>query len=177
MDSKFALVCSGGLNEFFPKIEQTVAELGLEQQVKFLNFVSPLEVQCLYRLSTGLIFPTLFEGWGQPVVEAFDAGVPVACSTVTSLPEVAENAALLFDPQSDAAIAEAVVQLWQDDVMRQRLIAAGHERAKLFTWERITRIFRAHYRRIARQALTADDQALLSASATSNSTQLKSPCA
>ena len=156
------VVCSGRLNQFFPKIRQTVEALGLQQQVTFLDFVSSLEVQCLYRLSVGLIFPTLFEGWGQPVVEAFDAGVPVACSNVTSLPEVAGDAALLFDPRSVEAIGDALVRLWQDDALRQRLVAAGHERAKLFTWERTTRIFRAHYRQITGRGLTADDQVLLS---------------
>lgn len=157
------LICSGRLSQFFPKIEQAAATLGLTQQVKFLDFVSPLEVQCLYRLSAGLIFPTLFEGWGQPVVEAFDAGVPVACSNVTSLPEVAGDSALLFDPHSTDAISMALIRLWQDDALRRRLIASGRERAKLFTWERTARIFRAHYRRIAGRTLAVDDQALIDA--------------
>jgi glycosyltransferase involved in cell wall biosynthesis len=155
------LVCSGRLSEFFPRIEKTIETLRLEQQVKFFGFVSPLEVQCLYRLSAGLVFPSEFEGWGQPVIEAFYSETPVVCSNVTSLPEVAGDAALLFDPYSQGEITEAVRRLWQDEAFRQRLITRGRERAKLFTWERTARIFRAHYRRLLGQKLTDEDQALL----------------
>lgn len=155
------VVCSGRLNEHYPAIRQAVERSGLDGQMLFTEFVTPMEVVGLYQLSAGLIFPTLFEGWGQPVIEAFWAGTPVACSSVTSLPEVAGDAALLFDPSTTTAIADAIRQLWTDQDLRQRLIARGKARADLFTWERTARLYRALYRKILQRGLTADDRALL----------------
>lgn len=155
------VICSGRMNDHYAAIKREVDKLGLQDQVRFLGFVTPLEVSCLYRLSAGLIFPSLFEGWGQPVIEAFYSGTPVSCSNVTSLPEVAGNAALLFDPASVEAIATAIRQLWTDEALRERLIRLGTARANLFTWERTARLYRALYRKILNRGLTADDTALL----------------
>jgi glycosyltransferase involved in cell wall biosynthesis len=157
------LVSSGKLNDFHPEIERRARELGLDDGVRFLGFVSPLELQCLYRLARAMIFPTFFEGFGLPVLEAFLAGVPVACSNVTSLPEQAGDAALIFDPRSPAEIADAVRRLWTDDQLCLSLVARGHERARLFTWHHTARLFRAHYRRLANRTLSPADQTLFSA--------------
>ena len=158
------LVSSGKKNDFYAEIERRAKELGLETQVSFLGFVSPLELQSLYRLCRAMIFPTLFEGFGMPLVEAFEAGAPVACSNVTSLPEQAGDAALVFDPRSTEETADALRRLWTDDELCRSLVARGRERVRAFTWERTARTFRAHYRRIASRPLTPDDAALLSAS-------------
>jgi glycosyltransferase involved in cell wall biosynthesis len=158
------LVCSGWLNEFFPVIKRRMQELGLASQVRFLGFVSPLEVQCLYRLCRAVVFPSKFEGWGLPVTEAFFAGVPVACSNVTSLPEVAGDAALLFNPDDPAEIAAAIRRLWTDDDLCRNLVERGRRRVSGLSWEKTARIFRAHYRRIAGRPLTAEDRALIAES-------------
>jgi glycosyltransferase involved in cell wall biosynthesis len=158
------LVCSGRLNEFFPTIKRHMHKLGLASQVRFLGFVSPLEVQCLYRLCRAVVFPSEFEGWGLPVTEAFFAGVPVACSNVTSLPEVAGDAALLFNPDDPTEIAEAIRQLWTDDDLCRNLIERGRRRVSGLSWEKTARIFRAHYRRIAGRPLTEEDRALIAKS-------------
>jgi len=157
------LVSSGLLNDFFPQLEKQVRELGLTEQVKFLNFVSPVELQCLYALCRMMVFPSKFEGWGLPLTEAFTLGVPVACSNVTSLPALADDAALIFDPDDPEEIAEAIKRLWNDETLRRDLIARGKKRAALFTWERTARMFRAHYKRIARRDLTVEEQELLQA--------------
>lgn len=156
------LVCSGRTSAFFPEIEKVMTALGLGQQVKFVGYITTLELQSLYRLSAGLVFPTKFEGWGQPIIEAFYSGIPVACSNVTSLPEVAGDAVLFFDPNSVSSIAEQILILWQDQAVRERLISRGHARAQLFTWERTAKIFRAIYRKIAGVELTEADRRLLS---------------
>lgn len=157
------LVCSGNVNDFFPKLERKIRKLRLADQVLFLGFVSPLELQCLYKLCQFMVFPSKFEGWGLPVTEAFLAGAPVACSNVTSLPDLAGDAALIFDPHRPEEIADAVLHLWSDEALRSTLIARGKKNVERFTWDRTARIFRAHYRQIADRPLTEEDRALLAA--------------
>lgn len=159
-----SLVSSGRLNDFYPEIERRVRELNVQEQVRFLGFVSPLDVKCLYRLCRAMVFPTLFEGFGMPVVEAFMAGAPVACSNVTSLPALAGDAALIFDPRGTEEIAAAVRRLWTDDDLCLALAARGRERASAFSWAHTARLFRAHYRRLARRPLSAEDRKMLAAS-------------
>jgi glycosyltransferase involved in cell wall biosynthesis len=88
----------------------------------------------LYRAATLLAFPSLAEGFGLPVLEAMGRGLPVACSDTTSLPEVAGDAALTFDPRDEAAIREAVVRLLSDAGLREELAARGREQAARFSW-------------------------------------------
>lgn len=158
------VVCSGRQNDHFREIEKEVNRLGLERQVRFLGFVSQDEVQAIYRRSHGLIFPSLFEGWGLPVVEAFFVGLPVACARVTSLPELVGDAALLFDPREPSGIADAMWRLWTEDPLRQKLAERGVDRVKGLDWPYTARIYRAQYRRLARQPMHSDDLELVSES-------------
>jgi glycosyltransferase involved in cell wall biosynthesis len=158
------LVCSGKMNSFFPEIEMHIQYLGLADHVKFLGYVSSLELQCLYKLSCVLVFPSLFEGFGMPVLEAFLADLPVACSNVTSLPEVAGEAALFFDPTDPEEIAEVIRRLWMNADLRQSLATLGRNRVNFFSWDRTARVFRAYYRQIAGYPLSEDDRILLSMS-------------
>ena len=153
---KLPLVCSGRRNEWYPHIEKHARKLHLGDQVQFLDFVSPLELQCLYRLCRALIFPSKFEGWGLPLTEAFAAGVPVACSSVALLPALAGDAALLFDPNSADEIAAAMSRLWNDETLGNELARRGQENVARFSWDKTARLFRAHYRRIANRATDAD---------------------
>jgi len=155
------LVSSGKQNEFFPQIEKSIHQLQLTQQVQFLNFVSPLELQCLYRLSRAMVFPSKFEGWGLPLVEAFLAETAVTCSNVTSLPQLAGDAALLFNPDQPLEIAATIHRLWIDANLRQQLIKQGKKVVAQFSLEKTARIFRAYYRQIANRPLTNEDKALL----------------
>ena len=91
------------------------------------------------------------------------AGVPVACSNATCLPDVTGGAAELFDPSSTPAIADAIAKVWQDDRLRERLVSAGRTRAALFSWSQSARIFRAAYRKLGARELSAEDRALLAA--------------
>jgi glycosyltransferase involved in cell wall biosynthesis len=159
---RIPLVCSGHKNEFFKVIEKRVSQLGLKEQTRFVGFVSPVELQCLYRLCTAVVIPTKFEAASFPLWEAFLAGAPAACSNVTSLPEQADDAALIFEPDRADQIASAIERLWTDSALCRRLVEKGHRQVSLFTWERTTRLFRAHYRRLASRALTDEDRSLLS---------------
>jgi glycosyltransferase involved in cell wall biosynthesis len=155
------LVASGRLNAFFPSIERRARELRLSEQVSFLGFVSPLELQCLYRLARCVVFPTKFEGLGMPLAEAFSAGTPVASSNVTCLPEAAGDAALFFNPDRAEEMAAAILRLWTDAELRKTLIERGRTRVQRVSWERTARIFRAHYRRVVGHACSEEDRALL----------------
>jgi glycosyltransferase involved in cell wall biosynthesis len=91
----------------------------------------------LYAAASFLIFPSLFEGFGLPVLEAMASGCPVACSNLTTLPEIAGGAALLFDPHSEEEIAEAVQRLIEDEETRQALRQRGLERVREFSWQKM----------------------------------------
>jgi glycosyltransferase involved in cell wall biosynthesis len=160
-DLEITLVCPGKRTREFSRIEQRVRSLGLAETTRFPGFVSPLELRGLYALATALVFPSRFEGWGLPVCEAFSAGLPVASSTATSLPDLIGDAGLLFDPGDPEEIARCVLRLWRDPVLRQTLAESGRARAELFSFDRTARLFRAHYRRLLDAALSEEDRILL----------------
>lgn len=157
-------VFAGSISEsFFPKILRHIQKLGLSAQARFLGFVGPLELQALYRLAKCVVIPTKYEAGSFPLWEAFVSGVPVACSNVTSLPAQAGDAALFFSPDQPEQIADAIIQLWEDEHLRGKLIERGYQNVARYSWERTARIFRAHYRRIAKRSLGEEDRALLTA--------------
>jgi glycosyltransferase involved in cell wall biosynthesis len=123
------------------------AALALERDVRFLGWIPPSDVEGLYRIASCFVFPSLYEGFGLPVLEAMVRGLPVACSGRTSLAEVAGNAARLFDPEDPADIAAAVSELLHDEQLRTRLIAAGRLQASDFTWEETARATVGSYER------------------------------
>jgi glycosyltransferase involved in cell wall biosynthesis len=137
--------------------------LGVADLVRFVGFVTPEELVALYRMATMMVFPSLFEGWGLPVVEAMSAGLPVACSNVTCLPAVTASAAELFDPRDTTVMAAAIAGVWGDEGLRARLVSDGRARAACFSWDRTARTFRARYRLLGSRAVSAEDRALLDA--------------
>jgi glycosyltransferase involved in cell wall biosynthesis len=155
------LVCTGKQNEHSRVIVRRIRDLGLEKQVRFLGFIAPLELRALYRLAQFVIHPSIFEGGGLPILEAFREGVPVACANTTSLPEYAGDAALLFDPMSADCIAQAIRQMVTNAELRDDLRQKGSKRIRLFTWERTAKTYRALYRLLGKQPLTEEDRYLL----------------
>ena len=137
--------------------------LGVVDLIHFVGYVTPGELVALYELAHMMVFPSLFEGWGLPVVEALSAGLPVACSNVTCLPTLTNGTAELFDPSASAAIADAMARVWDDDCLRERLISDGRARAARFSWDHTARMFRALYRTLGGRELSAEDRALLDA--------------
>jgi glycosyltransferase involved in cell wall biosynthesis len=96
-------------------------------------------------------------------MEAFHSNTPATCSNISPLKEQADGAVLLFDPSSPEEIAETLWRLWNDEPLRQRLMALGKERLKPFTWDHAARLFRALYRKLGNQPLNEEDRALLAA--------------
>jgi glycosyltransferase involved in cell wall biosynthesis len=121
--------------------------LGIEADVRFPGWVSATELEGLWGVARAFVFPSLYEGFGLPVLEAMARGVPVACSNASSLPEVAGEAALLFDPYDERAIAAAIERLLVDPNEAARRRALGRQRARLFTWERTARATLESYAR------------------------------
>ncbi len=121
--------------------------LGITADVRFPAWVSSGELEALYAVADVFVFPSLYEGFGLPILEAMRRGVPVACSDRSSLPEVAGDAALLFDPEDVAAITDAVERLLADAHEADRLRAAGRVQASRFTWARTARGTLASYER------------------------------
>jgi glycosyltransferase involved in cell wall biosynthesis len=106
------------------------------------------ELPMLYSGADALIYPSLWEGFGMPIVEAMASGAPVITSNLSSMPEVAGGAALLVDPYSTTEIAEAMSRIVGDAGLRASLRDKGLERAKFFTWERTARRTLAAYRQM-----------------------------
>jgi glycosyltransferase involved in cell wall biosynthesis len=155
------LVCPGKRNRHFRRIETRIGELNLSGAALFPGFVTPLELRGLYELATALVFPSRFEGWGLPICEAFSAGLPVASSSASSLPDLVGDVGLLFDPEDPEEIAASVLRLWRDPVLRQTLATRGRARGELFSFHHTARLFRAHYRRIGGVGLSDQDRILL----------------
>ncbi len=114
--------------------------LDLASDVRFPEWVSEEELEGLWSTARAFVFPSLYEGFGLPVLEAMARGVPVASSNASSLPEVAGEAALLFEPRDETAIAQALRRVIGDESLRERLRALGLARAREFTWERTARL-------------------------------------
>jgi glycosyltransferase involved in cell wall biosynthesis len=127
------LVCPGSPGERREWLMQAASRLGLQHRVLFPGFVTNSELLALLTGSSGVIFPSLCEGFGLPLIEAIAVRVPVACSNVTSLPEVAGDAAILFDPRVPEQIAAAIISLVNDKEQVARLVLAGDARAATFS--------------------------------------------
>ena len=120
----------------YANLRRLVHRFQLHQHVRFFGFVNDHTLAAMYRLASMFVFPSLYEGFGLPPLEAMAAGVPVITSNTSSLPEVVGDAALLIDPMDAGAIADAMARLLGDRSLRDDLIARGHARVHAFSWDR-----------------------------------------
>lgn len=141
------LVIAGHEDERYPEVYDAVTRLGL-LSVRLLGAIPDGDLAPLYSGATGFIFPSLYEGFGLPVLEAMACGAPVACSGTSSLPEIVGNAAITFDPHNEADMAVAMRMLLVDADLRHDLSEAGRQRAAQFTWRRAAEETMAVYRSI-----------------------------
>lgn len=146
------LVCSGNPREAQAALEAQIAHAGLGRQVRFVGYVPPEDMPALYRGAAALVFPSLFEGFGMPVLEAMACGCPVVSSNRTSLPEVAGDAALLVDPEDAEALADAVRRVLMDAALREDLRVRGLLQAARFSWDRHVRDVAAAFARVRQEA-------------------------
>ena len=155
------LICTGTQKHYWPVIKERLGELGLESQVSFLGFVSSAELRALYRLSSVVVLPTLFEGAGLPLLEAFREEKPVACSDIAAFREYGGDAAFFFDPHSTESIASGIKSVLTDESLKKRLVKLGSERAQKYSWERTAAMYRVLYLKAAGRELGIEDEALL----------------
>jgi glycosyltransferase involved in cell wall biosynthesis len=147
LDEDVMLVLPGSPTEYETELRALAHELGVDTRVRFPDWLSGEDLDGLYALSQAFVLPSLIEGFGLPVLEAMARGVPVACANVSALPEVAGDAALLFDPERQEEVTAAVRCLLDDRALAARLVVRGHERVGAFTWERTGAASLAGYRR------------------------------
>ncbi len=131
------LVCTGAASS-----GETVSQIGQalgfpESQLFDLGFVPLTDMPAIYALARMMVFPSLFEGFGIPVLEAMACGCPVVCANTTSLPEVGGEAVGMFDPLDVPAMADEMRRVWEDDALRAAMARKGLDRAEEFRWERI----------------------------------------
>lgn len=147
--SNVKLVIAGQWDERYPEARRLATELGLDQIV-FAGPVEETDLPALYSGATLFVFPSLYEGFGLPVLEAMACGVPVICSNTSSLPEVAGDAALTVNPRDATGIANAITRVLDDAGLRDGLCAKSLARAAQFSWARTACATMQVYREIAR---------------------------
>jgi alpha-1,3-rhamnosyl/mannosyltransferase len=134
-DPPAALVVAGAWDDRYPDARQIAASCG-DKTISWIGRIAEVDLPALYSAARVFIFPSLFEGFGLPVVEAMACGAPVICSNVTALPEVAGDAAQLFDPTDQSALARVIQQTLDDETLLAQLRGKGLARAARFSWER-----------------------------------------
>lgn len=133
------LVIGGRKDPNYREIPALARNLGLEDDIIFPGYIPEEDLPILYSAAKLFIFPSLYEGFGLPVLEAMACGVPVVSSNTSSLPEIAGDAAIFVNPCSTEEIAQAMQEVLRDEKLRQKLIQKGLARAKLFAWEKTSR--------------------------------------
>jgi glycosyltransferase involved in cell wall biosynthesis len=146
------LVVAGHQGREHERLTAEIARLGLTGRVVLTGWIEDADLEGLYAAADVCVYPSLYEGFGMPVLEAMSRGVPLACSNATSLPEVAGDAAVLFDPLDPEAIAAAIRTVLDDPATAARLRADGRAQAARFTWERCADGVLATYERALRDA-------------------------
>jgi glycosyltransferase involved in cell wall biosynthesis len=130
------LVLAGKRGWLYRPIFEAVERFGLGREVVFTGYVPPEDLPVLYALADVFAFPSLYEGFGLPVLEAMACGTPVITACTGSLPEVAGDAAWYVEPEDVDAHTEGMARVLRDDEIRKRLVARGHLQAKRFSWTR-----------------------------------------
>jgi glycosyltransferase involved in cell wall biosynthesis len=128
------LVIGGGRGWLYEEIEETIVALGVQEHVKMVGFVRDEDLPALYSAAEVFAFPSLYEGFGIPILEAMGCGTPVVTATASSLPEVAGEAALMVGAEDVEALADALWRALDDGALRQTLIARGLAQVQRFTW-------------------------------------------
>ena len=130
------LVVAGRPGGDSARVSEMIERRGLSPLVRVVGYLDEERLRALFRLATIFVYPSIFEGFGLPVIEAMASGLPVAASNASAIPEVAGGAALLFDPLNAEDIAEKVGVLWEDEPFGKFLVEKGRRRAEAFDWAR-----------------------------------------
>jgi len=143
------LIIIGDEISHYPAVRHAVIKSRVEHEVRFLGFVPIETLRCLYQTAQAFVFPSLYEGFGLPPLEAMSCGVPVVASNVSALPEVIGDAAVIVNPENVFDIARGMHDVLFDADLRQRVIAKGHAQARRFSWRDTASQVLETYREIA----------------------------
>jgi glycosyltransferase involved in cell wall biosynthesis len=155
VESDATLVIAGHWDSRFPEAQGLVRKSGLESRILFRQNISDADLPALVSGAEVFAFPSLYEGFGLPPLEAMASGVPVVCSNASSLPEVVGDAALLFEPLDVDALASALTCVLEDAALRDSLRGRGLVQSARFTWERTARETLDVYKRVVRERESA----------------------
>jgi glycosyltransferase involved in cell wall biosynthesis len=136
-------------------LRRAVVRARVREDVRFLGFVPGPVLRVFYSRALAFLFPSLYEGFGLPPLEAMAHGTPVLTSNVSSLPEVFQEAALLVNPENVFDIARGIRQILTDDALRQTLRRRGYERARMYSWENAARLVHATYHSVLDRSAAA----------------------
>jgi glycosyltransferase involved in cell wall biosynthesis len=153
------LIIIGDEIQRYGSLRRGVETAGVRQDVRFFGFVPDTTLAVLYRTAHAFAFPSLYEGFGLPPLEAMACGAPVATSRISSLPEVVGDAALLVDPYDTADICQALERLLSDHALREDLVKRGRARAAHFSWDRSVRAVLDVYREVLGQIRAGQEAA------------------
>jgi glycosyltransferase involved in cell wall biosynthesis len=151
--SDLKLIIIGDEATRYPALRRAVESAGVRQEVRFFGFVPDRTLSALYRLAAVFAFPSLYEGFGLPPLEAMACGTPVVTSRVSSLPEVVGDAAILVDPYSVDDIADGLFRVLSNEALRAQLVTRGLERVLQFSWPRSVRAIHRGYAKALGTAL------------------------
>jgi glycosyltransferase involved in cell wall biosynthesis len=152
------LALAGGPGWLYDETQQLITKLKLENKVRFLGYVTELELITLYSMADVFVFPSFFEGFGVPLIEAMACGAPVITSHTSSLAEVAGDAAVLIDPHHTGQIAKAMKQVLESEQLRDELRQKGYARAQYFTWPKSASKMLSVYHRLYDGATNFTDE-------------------
>jgi len=144
------LVLAGGKGWLMDDAAEAAGRLGIASRLILTGYLEDEALAWLYRNCLAFVYPSLFEGFGLPVVEALSLGAPVVTANVSSLPEVAADAALLVDPLDTAGLAEAMLRLWREPALRQDYASRARARAAFFSWDKAARVVMDCHREVVR---------------------------
>src|SRR5205807_2217701 len=136
---KHHLVLAGKETWYTPKVSEAARNSGISDRIHFTGFVTDAELLELYNACDCFVFPSFYEGFGLPILEAMACGRAVACSNTSAMPEVADGAAILFNPRSTPEMTGAMADLLRDAELRSRMERLGQQRAAHFSWQQSAR--------------------------------------
>jgi len=153
------LALAGGSGWLYEETQQAVAELKLDKKVRFLGHVSDLDLMLLYSLADVFVFPSFYEGFGVPPLEAMACGAPVITSNTSSLPEVVGDAALLVDPHNINEIAHAITRILGNTQLQEELRQKGYQQAARYTWQKSAQKMLSVYQQVYEGKTQFNDEA------------------
>jgi glycosyltransferase involved in cell wall biosynthesis len=142
------LVLAGKFGWMYEEVLDLVKQLDLEGRIQFTGYIAQEDIPLLFNLASLFVYPTVYEGFGLPVLEAMACGVPVITSDIASLPEIVGEAGLLIQPGDLNALSDAIKKVLGDPAYRDKLIREGLIRAKLFSWERTAQLTKQVYQHV-----------------------------